>query len=168
MVSFLPTFLIDQLGTPVQTPAELTAFAIFMNGVGCLLGGWLLRIGVQAWLMIAAGFVGMLLAGLGIFNEGLPGELRYALAAFLPLAGGMVVPAVVARVPAHAVSAALAATAIGLTLQAVSGAQLIGPPILGAIVTTSGSWAPVAWYTTSMALIGLAAAGWLRRLDRRL
>jgi predicted MFS family arabinose efflux permease len=164
---FLPTFLIERRGIAPDEAAMLTALAMLMNAPGCLLGGWLIRIRIPAWKVIAASYIGMLICALGVFSESLPGELRYFLAMALPFSGGMVPPAVLDRTPVHAVSPALVATAIGLIIQIVSIGQLVGPPILAALVTHASSWQSASWLTVTTALIGLIAAWLLRSFDIR-
>ena len=162
---FLPTFLIERRGVSPEEAAMLTALAMLMNAPGCLLGGWLIRVRVPAWLVIAASYAGMLVCALGVFSESLPGELRYFLAMALPFSGGMVPPAVFDKTPAHAVSPALVATAIGLIIQVLSIGQLFGPPMLAALVTGGGSWQSATWLTVTTAIIGLIAAWVLRGFD---
>lgn len=159
---FLPTFMIEQRGIPPEEAALLTALAMLMNAPGCLLGGWLIRIGVAAWRVIAASYVGMAVCALGIFSEALPGEFRFFLAMALPFSGGMVPPAVLDQTPVHAVSPALVATAIGLIIQIVSIGQLMGPPILAALVSDGASWQSASWLTVTTAIVGLIAA-WILR-----
>lgn len=162
---FLPTFLIERRGIAPEEAALLTALAMLMNAPGCLLGGWLIRVRVPAWKVIAASYLGMAICALGIFSDALPGELRYFLAMALPFSGGMVPPAVLDRTPFHAASPALVATAFGLIIQIVSIGQLAGPPILAALVTTGASWQSAAWLTVTAALVGLIAAWILRSFE---
>jgi predicted MFS family arabinose efflux permease len=162
---FLPTFLIERRGIAPEEAALLTALAMLMNAPGCLLGGWLIRIRVPAWKVIAASYVGMLICAMGVFSESLSGEFRYFLAMALPFSGGMVPPAVLDRTPVHAVSPALIATAIGLIIQIVSIGQLLGPPVLAALVTDGASWQSATWLTATTAIVGLIAALILRSYE---
>ncbi len=166
VVAFMPTFLIERRGVGVEEAALLTALVMFMNAPGCLLGGWLIRIRVPAWIVVAAGYLGMLACGLGVFSEELPGGFRYLLAMLLPFSGGVIPPALLDRAPRHALSPALVATTIGLIIQVVSLGQLIGPPILAALVTGAGSWQAAAWLTVTASVVGLAGSAALRVLDR--
>jgi MFS family permease len=168
VMAFLPTFLIERRGADPETAALLVAFAVFMNGPGCLVGGWLLKRGMEPWLVIGLGHFGMLLAAFGIYDEGLSGELRYVLAVALPFAGGFIPPAVLARAPAHAASPALATATVGLIVQIISLGQLVGPPALAALVAGSGNWRSAVWLTSASAGLGIAMSLALRTLDRRL
>jgi predicted MFS family arabinose efflux permease len=168
VMAFLPTFLIERRGTDPETAALLVAVAVFMNGPGCIAGGWLLQRGMAPWRVIALGHAGMLISAFGIYDEEMSGAVRYVLALFLPFVGGLVPPAVLARAPAHAPSPALASTAIGLVVQVISLGQLIGPPALAALVAGSGAWGAAVWLTSAAAGVGILAALIIRRLERRM
>lgn len=165
VTSFLPTFLIERRGVAPDTAALMVALVIFMNAPGCYVGGWLMKRDAAPWAVIAAGYVGMLLCALGVYSEGLSGGTRYALALCLPFFGGFIPPTVLSRAPALAVSPALVATTIGLIVQMLSFGQLIGPPMLAALVSRSGNWQDATYLTVTAASIGVLAAMALWRLD---
>ncbi len=167
VVVFLPTFLIETRGIAPEDAALMTALAMFMNAPGCLLGGWILRLGGSAWAVAGAGHVGMLLCSLGIYPDYFSGDVRYLLAVLLPFAGGLIPPAILAHAPAHAASPAMVATTIGLIIQFISLGQLIGPPLIAAMVASAGSWSGATGLTVTSAVVGLIAALFVRRLDRR-
>lgn len=166
VVAFLPTFLIERRGVELEEAALMTAFVMLMNAPGCLLGGWLLRVRVPAWLVMAGGYAGMLICAFGVFSETIPAELRYVMAALLPFCGGVIPPAVLDRVPRHAASPALIATTIGWVIQVVSLGQLLGPPALAALVAGAESWQAAVPLTAGAAVVGLLAAGALWALER--
>ena len=167
VVAFLPTFLIESRGVAPSDAALMTALAMFMNAPGCLLGGWLLRIGGPAWLVAGAGHAGMMLCSLGIYPDYFSGEVRYLLAVALPFLGGLIPPALLAHAPFQAASSAMVATTIGLIMQFISLGQLIGPPLLAVLVAGAGSWSRATDLTVSSAVVGLIAAAVLWWLDRR-
>ena len=167
VVAFLPTFLIEGRGIAPLDAALMTALAMFMNAPGCLLGGWLLRLGGPAWLVAGAGHAGMLLCSLGIYPDHFSGELRYLLAATLPFLGGLIPPAILAHAPLHATSSAMVATTIGLIMQFLSLGQLLGPPLLAVLVAGTGTWSRATDLTVSSAVVGLIAAVMLWWLDRQ-
>lgn len=145
----------------------MTALAMFMNAPGCLLGGWLLRLGGPAWLVAGAGHTGMLLCSLGIYPDHFSGELRYLLAAALPFLGGLIPPAILAHAPLHATSSAMVATTIGLIMQFLCLGQLLGPPLVAVLVAGTGTWSRATDLTVSSAVIGLIAAAVLWWRDRQ-
>lgn len=166
-MAFLPTFLIEREGMSAGTASMLIGIAIFMNAPGCFAGGWLLKRNVPAWIGIAIGHAGMAICAIGLFQEGISFELRYALALALPFCGGLIPPIVLARAQVHAPSPALYGTTMGLVIQVISIGQFIGPPIMAALVATSGNWQSGAWLTVIACALGFSTAPMLRRLDRR-
>jgi hypothetical protein len=131
------------------------------------LGGWLLHRGATPWTVAGAGHLGMLLCSLGIYPDVLSADMRYLLAVLLPFTGGLIPPAILAHAPSHAASPAMVATTMGLIIQFISVGQMLGPPLIAAMVTAAGSWAGATNLTVSCAVIGLIAAVALWRLDRR-
>ncbi len=167
VVAFLPTFLMERRGVSLEEAALMTALVMLMNAPGCLLGGWLLRARVPAWLVMAGGYAGMLVCAFGVFSESIAPDLRFLMAALLPFSGGVIPPAVLDRVARHAASPALIATTIGWIIQVVSLGQLLGPPALAALVTGAKSWQAAVPLTAGMAVVGLLASAALWALERR-
>ena len=163
---FLPTFLIERQGYAHDAASYWVAVAMVVNAPGCVLGGWLLRRGWPAARVIALAYLGMLVSTPGIFADGIDPGLRLACAIFMPFIGGMIPPAVLARTGALAAGPGLASTCVGLVSQMLMLNQLIGPPILAALVAGLASWERANWLTIPMILLGLAAAWALSRLDR--
>lgn len=166
--AFLPTFLIERRGVDPETAGLMVGLAIFMNAPGCFVGAWFMKRRFAPWLVILAGYVGMFVCAAGVYHEGLGGDVRYILALLLPFFGGFVPPTVLARNGAHAASPALIATSMGLIVQFVSLGQLIGPPILGALVSATGEWQSALWLTGSASAVGVAMALLLRRIERKM
>ena len=166
-MSFLPTFLIETRGMATGAAAALVGLAIFMNAPGCLAGGWMIKKNVAPWAAIGAGYAGMAVCAFGLYLEDIPFGLRYALALALPFFGGFIPPTVLARAEAHAPSPALYGMTVGLIVQVISIGQLIGPPVLAALVARSGDWQSGAWLTVGACATGFLMALALRLLDRR-
>ena len=163
---FLPTFLIERQGYAHHAAAYWVALAMVANAPGCVLGGWLLRRGWPAARVIGLAYLGMLISTPAIFADDMAPALRLGAAIFMPFIGGMIPPAVLARTGALAAAPGLASTCVGLVSQALMLNQLIGPPILAALVAGLASWERANWLTLPMILLGLAAAWALSRLDR--
>lgn len=166
-MAFLPTFLTEKEGFSIATASVLIGIAVFMNAPGCFVGGWMLKKGVPGWLGVLVGHGGMAICAAGLYQADISFELRYALALALPFFGGFIPPIVLARARVHAPSAALYGTTVGLVIQVISIGQLIGPPIMAALVAQSGNWQSGAWLTVSACAIGFGTAFLLRNLDRR-
>ena len=163
---FLPTFLIERQGYAHDAAAYWVALAMVVNAPGCVLGGWLLGRGWPAARVVALAYLGMLVSTPAIFADDIDPALRLAAAIFMPFIGGMIPPAVLARTGALAAAPGLASTCVGLVSQALMLNQLIGPPLLAALVAGLASWERANWLTLPMILLGLAAAWALSRLDR--
>ncbi len=163
---FLPTFLIERQGYAHDAAAYWVALAMVVNAPGCVLGGWLLRRGWPAGRVVGLAYLGMLVSTPLIFADGIDPALRLSAAIFMPFIGGMIPPAVLARTGALAAAPGLASTCVGLVSQALMLNQLIGPPILAALVSGLASWERANWLTMPMILLGLAAAWALSRIDR--
>lgn len=166
-MAFLPTFLVEREDFSVETAALLIGLAVFMNAPGCLVGGWMMKRGFPGWLGVLAGHAGMAICAVGLYQADISFELRYALALALPFFGGFIPPIVLARAQVHAPSPALYGTTVGLVIQVISIGQLIGPPIMAALVAASGNWQSGAWLTVTACGLGLVTAILLRNLDRR-
>ncbi|MGB0629812.1 MAG: CynX/NimT family MFS transporter [Alphaproteobacteria bacterium] len=166
-MAFLPTFLTEKEGFSISTASVLIGIAVFMNAPGCFVGGWMLKKGVPGWLGLLVGHAGMAVCALGLYQADIFLELRYGLALALPFFGGFIPPIVLARAQVHAPSAALYGTTIGLVIQVISIGQLIGPPIMAALVALSGNWQSGAWLTVTACGLGFVSAFLLRNLDRR-
>ncbi len=163
---FLPTFLIERQGYAHDAAAYWVALAMVVNAPGCVLGGWLLRRGWPAGRVVGLAYLGMLVSTPLIFADGIDPALRLSAAIFMPFIGGMIPPAVLARTGALAAAPGLASTCVGLVSQALMLNQLIGPPILAALVSGLASWERANWLTLPMIVLGLAAARALSRIDR--
>ena len=163
---FLPTFLIERQGYAHHAAAYWAALAMVVNAPGCVLGGWLLRRGWPAGRVVGLAYLGMLVSTPLIFADAIDPALRLGAAIFMPFIGGMIPPAVLARTGALAAAPGLASTCVGLVSQALMLNQLIGPPLLAALVAGLASWERANWLTLPMILLGLAAAWALSRLDR--
>ncbi len=164
--AFLPTFLIERQGFAHDAAAYWVAATMIANAPGCVLGGWLIRRGWSAARVIALAYLGMLVCIPGIFADDIDPGLRLTLAILMPFVGGLIPPAVLARTGALAAAPGLASTCVGLISQTLMFGQLIGPPILAALVSGLVSWERANWLAVPTILLGLAASWALSRIDR--
>lgn len=140
IAGFLPTFLIEQLGYSTRTALPLVALIVACNALGSLAASALLHRGANPLAVSIAGHC--LLGGfsIGIFAMELPEIARGILAMLALFSGAMVPISVLASAPRLAPTPRLIATTNGLFLQGGNIGQLIGPPLLGALVSATGSW----------------------------
>lgn len=157
VVGFLPTLLIDRLGFSTSTAAILTAVVAMVNVTGNLTAGWLLHHGVPRVAVIVGAATAMSFCAAGIFVDGVPDLLRFALAALYSAVIGVVPGALFTAIPIHAPRPQLVGASTGLLMQGSNIGGLLGPPITGALVA-SGGWSSAAWLTSG-ALAVAAGAG---------
>lgn len=168
VISFLPTFLIEERGASPAEAGLLVAAAILCNGLGNLVAGWMMRRALMPWAVMALGCAGMAVVSVGIFESGLDGAFRQALAMAFPFFGGLVAPSAIANAARHAPSPALVGTAIGVAIQGTSIGHFLGPPFLAIVVSAFGGWDRAAVFTGLLGVLGVAAAFVLRHIERRM
>ena len=110
----------------------------------------------------------MAVVSLGIFDPGLDGALRQALAMASAFFGGLVAPSAIANAARHAPSPALVGTAIGVAIQGTSVGHFLGPPVLAMVVSAFGGWDRAAVFTGLLGVLGVVAALVLRRIETRM
>lgn len=164
---FLPTVMVEQEGLTPVVAASLTAFAIFMNVPGNLLGGMLLHRGMSRAMAIALASIVMGLCDIGIYEPSLAFWPRYALAVVLSLVGGIIPTALFSGAPVLARSPRLVATTNGLIMQGSNLGQSIGPPAIAALAASLGTWRWSPLVLTSCAVAGVGLAVVLHVLERR-
>ena len=157
VVGFLPTLQVERLGFSTSTAAIVTALVVMANVGGNLSAGWLLHRGVPRVVVIVGATFAMSFCAAGIFVDGVPDLLRLILAGVYSAVIGVVPGALFTAIPLHAPRPHLGGAATGLLMQGSNIGGLIGPPITGALVASSG-WPSAAWIT-SIALAIAAGAG---------
>jgi len=141
LMVWLPSFLPDAMGVSSATAALLTALVVVMNVPGNLAGGWLLRRGTSATVLIVGAGVVMALGAWGLFSPALPDTVRFALVLVFSLVGGVIPASLFAGVPEEAPSVRHLAAANGVLMQGSNLGQFLGPPLVAAAVTAaSGAW----------------------------
>lgn len=165
VVGFLPTILIEDLGLATGTAAAMTALAVLANACGNVAGGVLLQHGIARWKLLATAQLVMGVCGFGIFAEGLPLALRFALCVVFMGTGGIL--------PASALGAAtrlspaphLVPTTNGVIVQGAALGQVIGPPFAAAVAAATGGWTWSPVILAAFAAIGLGLAMYIRVLE---
>lgn len=166
LMVWLPTYLYETRGLDVAPAALATAFAVIVNCLGNMAGGWLIQRGVARGRIIAATFIVISLAFLAIFSAGLPGIVRYVLAVLYSLIAGTIPAAVLSAGMRYARSPAEAGAVQGLIVQLTNVGIFVGPPLIATAVTWGGSWDATLWVLLGCSAVGLAAAFAITRLER--
>jgi DHA1 family inner membrane transport protein len=167
VMGFLPTLLIEGNGVSPDHAALLTALMVAVNVPGNLAGGWFLQRGFRRERLIMSAIVIMGLCSLTIYSASLPFLFSYLSCLIFSACGGVLPAAVVSAVPILAPRPELLATTSGLIQQGSSLGQVIGPPALALIVSTTGGWHGAPWFLGSVAVIGTFLSFLLARLERR-
>jgi len=155
IAAFLPARL-ESLGAGTGGAGSAAALAALANAGGNLLSGLLMRRGVAAERLVVAGALGMALLGSGVYL--VPDPTAVVVLAVLACGiGGLLPAACFALLPRAVPDPALVAPAVGLVIQGNNLAQLLAPPLIGALAAQS--WA--------LASLPLLVAGLLATLAGR-
>lgn len=153
LMTWLPTFAVEERGASTAAASWLTAAFVAINIPGNLLGGVLLRSGMPRWLVMASGAAAMALTGLAALS-GATDSVRFACVLSFSLLGGVIPGAIFSATPLHARSPQHIGTTNGMIMQASHLSQFAIPILVAWLAATTGSWA-----SSRGALLGLALAG---------
>jgi MFS transporter, DHA1 family, inner membrane transport protein len=167
VVTWMPTFMIEERGIGAATAATLTALIVVANGTCNVMGSWLLHRGAVPWVMIALSGAFMAVSALGTFSGSLPDPARYLCSVALCGAGGVVASATFAVAPSLAASPAQFGVVNGILVQASNVAQFVGPTVLAMTVAKLGHWESALWIMVGANVMLTALALLLRRQERR-
>ncbi|MCW5752404.1 MAG: MFS transporter [Alphaproteobacteria bacterium] len=167
VMTWLPTFMIEEGGIPLALAAPMTALMVLFNVPGNIMGGWLLQRGVARASLIATALVTMAVMALGMFGSGLPVGMRYGMGIVFSMVGGMLPAACLSGAPFHARTQSEIGAVNGVIVQGSNLGSFSGPPALAFMVATFGGWGAVRPYLVGAALAGLLCAIALHRLERR-
>lgn len=140
LMVWLPSFAVEQRGLSLATAAMLTMLAVAVNFPGNLLGGWLLHRGLGSGGVAGLGALATLLAGPLIFLDLLPDPARYLACLLFSFSAALVPAAVLGGAPWFAPGPRQIAATNGLIVQGSHTGQLIGPPLIAALVGWGGGW----------------------------
>lgn len=166
MMSWLPSFFVEEAGFASGLAAVTTAGIVALNAVGNPIGGWLLRF-VARWALLglAAATLGVL--AVVVFAPGVGIGLKIALAAMFSLVGGFIPAAALTGAPVFAPSPAQIGATNGIIVAGAFLGSLIGPPAVAAVVGWAGGWSDARWFLFAMAAAGVVLALALRGIERR-
>lgn len=168
VITWMPTFMIDERGISASVAAVLTAIVIVSNGLANPLGSWLLHRGAEPWRMMLFAAEAMAALAIGMFATWLPDGARYVCSVFLCGAGGVAASAAFAAAPTLAPSLAQLGIVNGFLVQASNIAQFIGPVAAAATVARFGRWESAVWlFTGANVLLILLVLFALRRQGPR-
>ena len=156
VVTWMPTFLVESIGTTREAAALVGALVVAANIIGCLAGAWLLHRGADRWKLLAVTFLVMAPCGAGAFSAIVPPMLKIALAAIFSAVGGLLPAAILAGTAAHAPTRDHVATVNGFVVQGSHVGVVVGPPVFAMFVASFGTWEQ-GWIL--FAVLGIAGLG---------
>ena len=166
IITWLPTFMIEERAMAPGTAAALTALVVAANGVFSFLAGWLLHREMPPWLLLTVSGAVMTLAALGAFSADVNDLARYVSCLLLAGVGGVVAAAAFAAAPSLAPSPAQVGTINGILVQASNLGQFLGPPVLAAVVSGFGRWESALWMMVGANVLLAVLAVLVRRVAR--
>ncbi|MBX6317106.1 CynX/NimT family MFS transporter [Pigmentiphaga sp.] len=165
VMTFLPTWAIQERGVSLRTASMLTAAAIIFNAGGSVLGASLLQRGIRGSALIITAHVVVGLSACAIFWEWLPDAARFAACISLNLIGGILPAATLSAAVRLAKAPDQMASLQGLFLQGSNLGQFAAAPLVTWAVTVSGAdpdWSRALPLMATCAAIGLSL-GWYAR-----
>lgn len=167
VMTWLPTFIVEEAGRPLALAGPLGAFVVLMNVPGNLIGGFLLQRNVPRPILVCVALAVMSATTFGMFGSNLPETTRYLLAAVFSLVGGILPAAVLSGAPRHASTPAQVGAVNGIIVQGSNLGSVSGPPLLAASVALAGDWSGARDLLIAASLLGLAFGVLLWREERR-
>jgi predicted MFS family arabinose efflux permease len=168
LMTWLPTFVVDERGGAPATAALLTAAFVAINIPGNQLGGLLLRLGMARWTVMGGGAVAMGATALGFLSGALPDAARLACVLAFSTLGGVIPAAVFSGTTVHAKSPQHIGTTNGMVMQASHASQFAIPILIAWVASRAGGWGASLQVMAALALIGIGAALAVGRFERRL
>jgi MFS family permease len=168
VMTWLPTFMVDERGASPATAALLTAAFVAINIPGNQLGGLLLRKGLPRWTVMAGGAFAMGASALAFFSGALPDALRLACLLAFSMLGGVIPAAVFSGTTVHAKSAQHIGTTNGMVMQASHAAQFALPVLIAWVASRTGGWGASLQVMAALALVGILAGLAVGRFERKL
>jgi DHA1 family inner membrane transport protein len=168
LMTWLPTFVVDEHGASASDAALVTAAYVAINIVGNQLGGVLLRAGMPRWTVMAAGAACMGATALAFFSAALPDAVRLAAVLAFSVLGGVIPAAVFSGTTVHAKSPQHIGTTNGMVMQSSHASQFALPILIAWVASRAGNWGASLQVMLALALIGFAAALAVGRFERKL
>ncbi len=168
VMTWLPTFVVDQRRASPSAAALLTAAFVAINIPGNQLGGLLLKRGVPRSAVMAGGAFAMGASAVAFLAPAAPDALRVACVMAFSTLGGVIPAAVFSGTTVHAKSPQHIGTTNGMVMQASHGAQFAIPILIAWVASRSGGWGASLQVMVALALIGVAAALIVGRFERKL
>jgi predicted MFS family arabinose efflux permease len=166
LITWMPTFMIEERGADPAVASALTALIVVANGICSFFGDWLLHRGAAPWAMIVVAGAAMAISAFVAFSGAMPDAVRYLASLTLCGAGGVAAAASFASAPLFAAMPAQTGVLNGLIVQASNLAQFAGPTALATGVSRSGRWESALWVMVGVNVLMMALALLVRRQEK--
>ncbi len=167
LMTWLPTYVVEERGASPATGALLLAAYLAINILGNQLGGVLLRMGVARWAVMASGAAAMGITGAGLLSSA-PDSVRIASALAFSVLGGVIPAAVFSGTAVHAKTPQHIGTTNGMVTQSSHLSQFVIPILIAWVASRAGGWGASLWVMLTLAAVGVAAGIAVGRFERRL
>lgn len=168
VMTWLPTFVVDERGASQASASLLTAAFVAANIPGNLLGGYLLKQRVPRSAVMAFGAAAMGISAVGVLASGVPDAVRFACVLGFSLLGGVIPSSVFAGTPAHARSPQHIGTTNGMVMQASHLSQFIVPIVVAWVASRWGGWSATLGVMLLLSALGVSAGLGIARYERKL
>lgn len=166
LIVWLPTFLRDERGLEIGWVALLSCVMVLVNVPGNVIGGVLLRRNVARGrlLVLGSGLSGVCMYA--AFSPTLSDGLRYLACLGVSFIGGLIPSSILSASTVIARTSRQIGTFQGLNMQISNLGQLLGPPLLAALVASRGSWEGAVALPVGAAVAGVVLGIVAWRLER--
>lgn len=168
LMTWLPTFAVDERGASQATASLLTAAFVAANVPGVLLGGLLLHRGMPRWAVMSLGAAAMGITALGILAHDASDGVRFGCVLAFSMLGGMIPGVVFSATPVHAKSPQHIGTTNGMIMQASHIGQFSIPILVAWVASRFGGWSASLGTMLALACAGVAAGIAVGRFEGRL
>jgi MFS transporter, DHA1 family, inner membrane transport protein len=167
LMTWLPTYVVEERGASPANAALLLAAYVAINILGNQLGGVLLRLGVPRWVVMAGGAAAMGVTGAGLLSSA-PDGVRIGCALAFSVLGGVIPAAVFSGTAVHAKTPQHIGTTNGMVTQSSHLSQFVIPILIAWVASRAGGWGASLWVMLTLATVGVVAGIAVGRFERRL
>ncbi len=166
LMSFLPTFFIEQVGMGTEGASLWTALAVLVNIPGNIVGGLLSQKNVPRWAVLFLVFIVATAFTVGVYFSATPLFVRILFCLGYSFFGGLIPGTLLAAVPFHSPGKAYIGAANGFLMQGSNMGTLLMAPALAVAVGIFGGWHGAPWVLVAAGLIGLCTSVAIGRLEK--
>lgn len=161
VLSFLPVLLIERMHSSLALAGLLSGLATAGNIVGNLIAGVLLARGASRLAVLAGASVAMGLAAVFVFLPLLPPAGAFLSGILFATAGGFIPATLLSTAAALAPRPNLVPASIGLLMQGSNLGQVLGPAVVGLVISGIG-WTGAAALVAVLSLLAVLTSFGLR------